>query len=71
MSICMIGWIKMDKENNGWYLDSLTMLQIVFIILKLTRLVSWSWFVTLLPIIISAFAYIVIVIFVLSLWGDQ
>lgn len=40
-----------DKGNSG--VDLLTVLQVVFIVLKLTDLISWSWPVVLIPLWIS------------------
>jgi len=40
----------------------LTLIQILFIALKLTNFIDWSWFYVLLPLIIEAIIYIICIL---------
>ena len=42
-----------NKNNNSSGLDVLGVLQIVFLVLKLTGLITWSWVLVLIPLWIS------------------
>ncbi len=52
-----------DKGNSG--VDLLTVLQVVFIVLKLTDLISWSWPVVLIPLWISLGIFAVMILAVI------
>lgn len=43
----------MDKEKSSSGIGFFGMLQIVFIVLKLCNVITWSWWLVLLPTIIS------------------
>lgn len=49
----------MGNSNGISFFDAL---QIVFIVLKLVGVISWSWFFVLLPVIIDAFFIVVFAI---------
>lgn len=40
----------MSKESKSSGLGILAVLQIVFLVLKLTRLIDWSWWLVLVPL---------------------
>lgn len=40
----------------------LEVLTIVFIVLKLCGVISWSWFIVILPLIIAVIIYIILII---------
>lgn len=46
-------WKMNNKNNNSSGLDVLGVLQIVFLVLKLTGLITWSWVLVLIPLWIS------------------
>ena len=52
-----------DKGNSG--VDLLTVLQVVFIVFKLTDLISWSWPVVLIPLWISLGIFAVMILAVI------
>ena len=52
-----------DKGNSG--VDLLTVLQVVFIVLKLTDLISWSWPVVLIPLWVSLGIFAVMILAVI------
>ena len=43
-------WKMNNKNNNSSGLDVLGVLQIVFLVLKLTGLITWSWVLVLIPL---------------------
>lgn len=62
----------MEKENTvkvssgfGWLS---TLLTVAFVVLKLCGVISWSWFLVFLPIIIDIAIILVILIVLLILW---
>lgn len=59
----------MDKKQYSTNLTFLNLLQIVFITLKLTNYISWSWLWVLSPIWIpiSIFVVFTIIIFIVSI----
>ena len=50
------------KESGG--VDLASVLLIVFIILKLCRVINWSWFWVLSPLWVSIIIYILLIIFI-------
>lgn len=54
-----------DKKTASKGITFVELLQVAFIVLKLCGVISWSWFVVLIPMIISAFVFIVILITIL------
>lgn len=54
--------IKINVNGNGFGWLS-TLLTIAFVVLKLCNVISWSWFIVFLPIIIDI-AFIVLVLIV-------
>lgn len=55
--------------NNG--LSILSVLQIVFVVLKLTNLVSWSWVTVLMPSWLPIAVVTSIFLLILLIWGLQ
>jgi hypothetical protein len=49
-----------------WKLGLLNVLTVVFVVLKLTAVIAWSWFLVLLPTIIAAVG--AVLMFGISLW---
>jgi len=49
-----------DNEKHG--LGILDVLQIIFIVLKLTNLINWSWWVVLIPLWIGLAATLLVLI---------
>lgn len=56
--------------NNGGGITFLGLLTIVFIVLKLTKVVSWSWLWVLSPLWIPA-AIIVVAVVIILLWDEK
>ena len=52
----------MKNKTNSSGLSIGTVIQVVLIILKLTNLIDWSWYVVLIPLWISAGALIIEII---------
>jgi hypothetical protein len=61
-------WKKMSDNNSGG-VGFVGLLQIVFIILKLTEVIEWSWFWVLSPLWISAilFSIVAVILFIIYL----
>lgn len=57
------------KNNNGGGVGFFSVLQIVFIVLKLCGLINWSWFWVLSPTWIGA--AIVLTLIIICLWLDK
>ena len=67
----------MKKNNNIEWLDTnkiqinnpgiFTILQVVFIVLKLTNLINWSWWMVWMPTFISLGISVIIILFNLIL----
>lgn len=63
-----IEWLNTNKiqiNNPGIF----TILQVVFIVLKLTNLINWSWWWVLSPIWISIAVIVTVVLIVLAVVG--
>ncbi len=68
----------MKKNNNIEWLDTnkiqinnpgiFTILQVVFIVLKLTNLINWSWWMVWMPTFISLGISVIIILFILILF---
>lgn len=58
----------MDKKNNSSGIGFTSLLTIVFITLKLTNVINWSWWWVLSPIWISI-ALVIIALVVLLIWA--
>lgn len=53
----------MEDNNNLLTIDSIDLITIVFVVLKLTDVIDWSWWWVLSPILIS-FALLIIVLII-------
>lgn len=56
-----------NKSSSGGGIGFVGLLTIVFIVLKLTRVISWSWWWVLSPIWISVLIFLVAVIIIVLL----
>ena len=54
-----------SKNNNSSGLGVLSVLQIIFLVLKLTGLITWSWVLVLIPLWISLSILALVVIAVI------
>ena len=54
--------VKMDKETNGSGIGFTGLLTIVFIVLKLCNVITWSWLWVLSPLWISCIIIIILII---------
>lgn len=45
------------RNNKSNELDTMSVLQIIFIVLKLTNLINWSWWVVFIPFWVSMGVY--------------
>lgn len=52
----------MNKSNNSTGLSFTTILTIIFVVLKLTGNIDWSWWLVLSPMIISVLLIIVLIL---------
>lgn len=58
------------KSSSGG-LTTLGLLQVVFIVLKLCKVINWSWWWVLSPLILSAsISIIILIIFAISVYKD-
>lgn len=57
--------IKINTSGFGWLS---TLLTVAFVILKLCGVISWSWFLVFLPIIIDIAVIILVLIVLLIIW---
>ena len=55
------------SESGG--IGFVGVLQIVFIVLKLVKVINWSWFIVLLPFEIGVAAVILLIL--LAIWGNK
>ena len=63
--------INFDEVTKGNGVGILTVLQLIFLVLKLTKLISWSWVVVLIPLWIElGFAALLIILIALLLFLD-
>lgn len=63
--------INFDEVTKGNGVGILTVLQLIFLVLKLTKLISWSWIVVLIPLWIElGFAALLIILIALLLFLD-
>lgn len=53
----------MEDNNSLLNIDSIDLITIVFVVLKLTEVIDWSWWWVLSPILIS-FALVIIVLII-------
>lgn len=53
----------MEDNNSLINIDSIDLITIVFVVLKLTEVIDWSWWWVLSPILIS-FALVIIVLII-------
>lgn len=60
--------MKNDSTKSGG-IGFVGALQLVFIVLKLIKVISWSWWVVLLPIEISIALVILAIMFII--WGNK
>ena len=60
----------MDNKNSSRGIGVMTVVQIVFIILKLLKLIDWSWWVVLIPLWIdlALLAILVLAIVIIKPW---
>lgn len=56
-----------NKSNSSGGIGFASLLTIVFIVLKLTRVISWSWWWVLSPIWISVLIFLLVVIVIVLL----
>ena len=63
----------MNKTTAGAGTIFMILLQIAFIILKLCNVITWSWVLVLMPMLVSAgLAFIALVaLVILIIWGDK
>ena len=63
----------MNKTTAGAGTIFMILLQIAFIILKLCNVITWSWVLVLMPMLVSAvLAFIALVaIVILIIWGNK
>lgn len=52
----------MNKSNNSTGLSFTTILTIIFVVLKLTENINWSWWLVLSPMIISVLLILVLIL---------
>ena len=65
-----IGEAKMSENRGSGGIGFIGLLTIVFIVLKLTHVITWSWFWVLFPIIFS-FGLVITVIAILIKMGSK
>lgn len=53
----------MQKEVNNYGLNFCEVLQIVFIVLKLCKVINWSWWVVLIPTWFTLLIFIICIIY--------
>ena len=58
----------MNKQSSSGGIGFLGLLGIVFIVLKLTGVINWSWWWILAPLWIPASIGLIVVIFALVMW---
>lgn len=51
-----------SSESGSTGIGFIGILQIVFIVLKLCKIINWSWFFVLLPIMVNIVLFIIIII---------
>ena len=56
------------KEQSG--VDILDILQIIFVVLKLTGLIAWSWWLVLIPLFIKALVFFIAFATIYAYRGD-
>lgn len=56
------------KEQSG--VDILGILQIIFVVLKLTGLIAWSWWLVLIPLFIKVFVFFIALATIYAYRGD-
>ena len=65
----------MNKKTTGASVGCtfVMMLQLAFIILKLCNVITWSWVLVLMPLLVSAvLAFIgLLALLILIIWGDK
>ena len=54
------GGKRMNKKNGA--VSFIGLLQIVFIVLKLTNIIDWNWVIVLIPLIIDIALYVIVII---------
>ena len=59
----------MNSEQTSHGIDFTGLLTIVFIVLKLCNIITWSWWWVLSPLWISAILWVILVIIVLLVGG--
>lgn len=65
-----INWFKMDRTPTPTGGPGIfTILQVIFIVLKLTNLIDWSWWLVWTPTFISAGISLTIILIVLIVAG--
>jgi hypothetical protein len=60
----------MDNKNSSRGIGVMTVVQIVFIILKLLKLIDWSWWIVLIPLWIdlALLAILILAIVIIKPW---
>lgn len=65
--------VNIERKNSsggGWEIGFVELLQIVFIVLKLTKIIGWSWTWVLAPTWICALVILILSIFLYMLKED-
>ena len=57
--------IKINMSGFGWLS---TLLTVAFVVLKLCGVISWTWFIVFLPIIIDIAVIVLILVVLLIIW---
>ena len=64
--------MKTNNKTSGG-IGILGVLQLIFLVLKLTGLITWSWPVVLIPLWISLGAFVLVMLFLIVtvLWSEK
>lgn len=57
--------IKNEDKTNNSGIGFVGLLQIVFIVLKLCKVINWKWIIVLMPLWLSTIIYLIVVVIAL------